>query len=333
MKLIKRMFALLIVSLCSNSYAIHIDKVVIWGHKLHSHTHSYIHYGFFKAFKKLGYNTLWIDNNDDISNIDFKNTLFLSEHQVDQNIPIRKDCYYVIHNSSNEKYSLTRKNNHYIDLKVYRTRFLNSPTLVQIAPYTYHDLPNQSLIIPWATDLLPSEIEACKLKSPLHTRKNLDYIKNIFWIGTIGVGKHGNINELTPFINACKARGIRFIHSDPWAKPVSPKLNLIKIQKSYLAPAIVGTEQLEEEYIPCRIFKNISYGHLGGTNSKAVYHLFNEKIVFNSDTNLLFQDMEERLRTITLEEQYELMDFIKENHTYLNRIKNILQFLELLATR
>lgn len=28
-----------------------IKKVVIWGHKLHSHTHSYIHNAFYNAFK------------------------------------------------------------------------------------------------------------------------------------------------------------------------------------------------------------------------------------------------------------------------------------------
>ena len=43
-----------------------IKKVVIWGHKLYSHTHSFIHSGFFKAFKHLGYDTYWFDNNDNI---------------------------------------------------------------------------------------------------------------------------------------------------------------------------------------------------------------------------------------------------------------------------
>jgi len=31
-----------------------INKIIIWGHKLHSHTHSYIHSGYYEAFKKLG---------------------------------------------------------------------------------------------------------------------------------------------------------------------------------------------------------------------------------------------------------------------------------------
>ena len=34
------------------------DKIIIWGHKLHTHTHSYIHYGFYKAFKR----DWWVNN-------------------------------------------------------------------------------------------------------------------------------------------------------------------------------------------------------------------------------------------------------------------------------
>ena len=74
-----------------------INQVVIWGHKLHSHTHSYIHYGFCRAFSHLGYRTLWLDNNDDLSGIDFAHSLFITEHQVDQKMPLRDDCYYFVH--------------------------------------------------------------------------------------------------------------------------------------------------------------------------------------------------------------------------------------------
>ena len=43
-------------------------KIVIYGHKLHTHTSSYVHYGYYKAFKALNYDTIWIDDNDDIIN-------------------------------------------------------------------------------------------------------------------------------------------------------------------------------------------------------------------------------------------------------------------------
>ena len=74
-----------------------VNNIIIWGHKLHSHTHSYIHNAFFIAFKKLGYDTYWFDDNDDTSNFDFSNSLFITEHQVDNKIPKRKDCLYFVH--------------------------------------------------------------------------------------------------------------------------------------------------------------------------------------------------------------------------------------------
>ena len=70
------------------------NKIIIWGHKLHSHTHSYIHQAFNIAFTHLKYNVLWLDDNDDISNINFENVLFLTEHQVCKNIPIRYNCLF-----------------------------------------------------------------------------------------------------------------------------------------------------------------------------------------------------------------------------------------------
>ena len=74
-----------------------IKQVVIWGHKLHTHTHSYIHNAFYKTYIHLGYKTIWLNNNDNITHIDFSNTLFLTEGQVDNRIPIRKDSYYILH--------------------------------------------------------------------------------------------------------------------------------------------------------------------------------------------------------------------------------------------
>ena len=37
-------------------------RFVIWGYPLHTHTHSYIHYGFYKALKSLGYDVRWFDD-------------------------------------------------------------------------------------------------------------------------------------------------------------------------------------------------------------------------------------------------------------------------------
>ena len=54
--------------------------------------------------------------------------------------------------------------------------------------------------------------------------------------------------------------------------------NVKLIQESILAPAIQTDWQVENGYIPCRIFKNISYGKMGVTNNPTVNKLFNDKI-------------------------------------------------------
>lgn len=276
----------------------------------------------------MGYKTLWVDNKDDVSKIDFSNTLFITEHQVDGHMPLREDCWYVVHHSVDSKYDSIKKRRRYVDLKVYRNWYLSSPTLKQVEPCIYYDVPEATIIMPWATDLLPEEIERNKQNSPVG--KPIPSTKKIHWVGTIGGGEGGNINELTPFMQACKDRKIPFIQTDPWSKPASSEENIALIQQSYIAPVICGKIQLVIDYIPCRLFKNIGYGHIGATNSRACYELFNKKIVYNPNTYALFADTEKKLLEGNVQELYELMDLIKEKHTYLNRANHILQFIELL---
>lgn len=297
------------------------DKVVIWGHKFHSHTHSYIHNAFFKTFQYMGYDTYWFDDNDELSNFNFSNSLFITEGQVDKRIPIRSDCEYILHNCSSSKYQSLPSNN-WFNLQVYTDDVLSLSTATKIETCIYYDLKNKCCYMPWATDLLPDEIE--KIKQELTDISQKSTV--IWWIGTIGEGKFGNINELSPFMKACQENEISFTH----VTGLSVEKNIELIKKSYIAPAIVGKWQQEVGYIPCRIFKNISYGKLGVTNSYRVYELLEKKIIYNSDTYELFYDAQERTDNISLDEIKELMDIVKTKHTYINRIQTLLYFLEII---
>ena len=90
-------------------------KIIIWGHKLHSHTHSYIHGAFFKAFKSMGYDTYWLDNSDNIDVISFKDCLFMTEGQCDNSIPLDKTNRYILHNCDITKYADCK----YLSIQVY----------------------------------------------------------------------------------------------------------------------------------------------------------------------------------------------------------------------
>lgn len=292
-------------------------KIIIWGHKIHSHTHSYIHAGFYDAFKYMGYDTYWFDDKDDISDFNFENSLFLTEGQVDKNIPLRKDCFYVLHNCNFAKYQDLK----HISIQVYtldgRKRYFS-----ESSPECYEFFKDNTLYFCWPTNLLPHEINTDQ-------HFNDTSLSEIYWIGTLGGGVHGNINELTPFINRAKARDKTFIHSDPWSKPKTFEENCSLIRKSFLAPAIVGTWQKEKHYIPCRIFKNISYGKLGLTNSLGIKRLFGDHVTYAEDTSLLFDLGEEKLKTISFAEMKDAMEFVKINHTYINRCNSILRCLDL----
>ena len=73
------------------------SKVVIWGFPLHTHTHSYIHYGWHKAFTYLGYPTYWFDDTNYPTDFDYNNCLFITEGYADTNIPIVPTSIYYVH--------------------------------------------------------------------------------------------------------------------------------------------------------------------------------------------------------------------------------------------
>jgi hypothetical protein len=299
------------------------EKVVIWGHKLHTHTHSYVHNGFYIAFQHLGYPTYWFDDKDDVADFDFSHALFITEGQVDKKIPLRADCSYMLHNCTDEKYRALEKKN-VIVFQVFTNSIFSVPGLVKIDTCIYYDLLGRCIYMPWATDLLPHEIDAIKLALPHIQPRNEAY-----WVGTIGDGLFGNIHQLTPFMKACEENGIRFIAK----QHLMLEEHIEAISSSWIAPAIVGAWQKEQGYIPCRIFKNISYGKMGVTNSEYVYELFENKIVYNPDTYQLFYDAQKKIKDLNIDEMYELMDLVKEKHTYINRIQTLLDFLKLVQDK
>lgn len=285
---------------------------VIWGHKLHSHTHSYVHEGFARAFRFLGYDVFWVDDADDVSGIDFSGALFLTEGQVDSCIPIRRDCKYVLHNCDGKRYASIRSN--CLNIQVYCANQVRRAALDRVGPAAYY--ADGVLYQPWATDLLPNEIRFEWADLP---RKAVSS-----WIGTIGDGPFGNIREIDGFQRACQERGVAFEQR----ASVSRATHIELIQRSFLAPAITGTWQVGEGYVPCRIFKNISYGQLGLTNSPAVNDLFDGRLVVNPDTHQLFADGETALRAPDAAARIrELMQVVRETHTFVNRIATILEVL------
>jgi hypothetical protein len=288
------------------------DRVIIWGHPLNSHTHSYIHYGFYHAFKYLGYETHWVDSRSDLSGINFSRCLFITEGQVDTGMPKLKDSYYLLHNSSEKE--ILEVGGKCLYFQVYthdappRGESINKYTIIEDSS------PVRCLYSCWATDLLPHEIDENSARNDLENRI-------VYWVGS-------NQENLEPFFRECRSNGIEVKIIDPWRSPITFETNRNYVNSSFISPAIQSNWQVSVGYIPCRIFKNISYGHFGYTNSEMVNSIFDNELIYSPNVSELFyKAMEFKNSPIHLEKLKYLMNEVKNKHTYLNRIGDILRFL------
>ena len=308
-----------------------IKQIVIWGHKLHSHTHSYIHNGFYLGFKSLGYPTSWYDDQDDVSQLDFSQSLFITEHQVNKKIPLRKDCLYLSHYVDKGDYEGVPKEN-IILLKVTLRDFRDDPKDTIYTPlkdgekHEYHSQIEgyQCLYMYWATDLLPYEID-----------QNIQRITEIQHSRTNEVNFIGSVTDVWYFFRQiCIENGIKFNQSGATFDKnsvynVSIEENVKLIQSSLISPAFQSQSQLVERYIPCRIFKNISYGRMGITNNPIVHELFDEAILYDADfVQLINKGIQFELKPDKQETVVKLMSFVRDHHTYLNRIYSIQNFIQ-----
>jgi hypothetical protein len=105
--------------------------------------------------------------------------------------------------------------------------------------------------------------------------------------------------------------------------------NVRLIQASYMAPAISDKLHARIGYIPCRVFKNISYGQVPLTNNKFANDFFQGRLIHNPDVRQLFFDGREQLAKYELKTLHNLMNEVAEKYTYLNKVDVLLQAAKL----
>jgi hypothetical protein len=327
-------------------------KVIIWGFPLHTHTHSYIHAGWSKGFKHLGYETHWFDDANVPADFDFNDCLFITEGYADKNIPIVETSIYFVHIAiTPEKYvgrvkrfieirylvdSIKDCNYNYVLDKSRCTKISDCTYYEKLSDNAglaaHHDAPEpmsyECIYTCWATDLLPHEI----VEDNIYRKRD----NKIYWFGS---SNPMNTKEINIFYNECIKNGIEFVSNDPWANPLPFDIVQEYTARSFMAPDFrssgdprkiamgeTGTCHKQNGYIPCRLLKSISYGHLGITNSRHVYELLEKSVVYNDDERQLFYDAVRNVGNHELIKKQ--MAIVREKHTYLNRINDLLYVLE-----
>ena len=270
-----------------------IKNLIVWGLKNKYHTHRYIHSSIFKTFNyiknkyKLNISVLWIEDSP-TSKIINNSIIFSSPHYgTDIYLPLNENNYYILHYHDiniDTKEIITKYDNLIYNKKavLYKelryNKDLKIKNLVKIKPYFFYNKNKNQVIMPWATNLNPDEI--------MHNIKYLNINKknkNVSFVGTIW---HVNKDTIEELRKSCIKNNLIFKH---YIK-LSDSQNEIIIKNSYLAPAIQGDTHINS-YIPCRIFKNISYGTFPVTNNYIVYDLFKKKFYMIKILIILSQNL------------------------------------------
>ena len=296
-------------------------KIVIWGHLPDTHTHSYIHHGFYKSFQYLGYEVIWVDNTKENSDIDLKDAIVISEKNVIDHLPIVDTAKYFIHNFKDD-FEDTGYDNVYNYL-VYHENY-SWDGVKQVDDCFWFDEKTKTPVIMWATDLIPDEID---LMNPCLYDEDKD---TVYFVGTIQ-----GANTIK-FAHICSNRGKDFVNLGGYTgyEDEEDGLNFYGNDKSiqsvidsYISFDIREQCHLENGYVPCRVFKNMSYGKWTGSNSLKLRKIFQDRITIDDDLEKLYDNIVSDYKKSDEKILKENMNFIKTNHTYLNRVKSLMSVL------
>jgi hypothetical protein len=179
---------------------------------------------------------------------------------------------------------------------------------------TFYSPSRRTLYQPWGTSLLPDEFFR-----PTFSRSPF-----VFWVGSIWDNElgQGNLAEIARARTALARRGLRFVHARLSPDPIAIRL----LRHSRIAPAIAGRWQVEHDYVPCRLFKNVSYGQLGVSNVAKGDEILGEgrtaprSIEECIDAALSLSREQYRERTAAQQE-------VVRGHTYVQRLAAIVRAL------
>lgn len=319
-------------------------KIVIWGYPLHSHTHSYIHAAFYKTFSHLGYETYWFHDDEYPEDFDWNDCLFWTEGFADKKIPLNETSTYFVHvcpdpakyiNAGVKRFIDVRYNHLWHNDHVYKYK-LDKSKVEKVGNCCYFQKKSDRRIqvlndyqsywiedydkfyVTWATNYLPEEFDLTDIH---FAREN-----KIYFSGNLSsVGRCENLSTFYPFIEECRKNRIEFIHNDPFSNPLSEEEVIERTKKSILGVDIRGPEHIKNGYVPCRVFKSMSWGHLGMTNSLEVYNELEGHCIYQPDTSQLFYDAMDKKSDFKYIEDG--MKYIRDHHTYVNRIQSILNII------
>jgi hypothetical protein len=305
------------------------NKVIIWGLRNTWHTHQYIHEALYKAYVHMGYQTYWVNTLNELNGTDLSQSLIIYSGTdcPGDTPPIREDCFYFFHNSDIYDTIVSKYgSDHAAKFQVPKTEYTKMPTASGFSNFKQHyiDLVHDTIILPWGTNLIPHEIDE-NIES-LDKQSTKPIARHV---GSLGAGWAKPYQIYAERL--AKKYNVPMESKGGYPRVIPEEQMVPFLKEALIAPALQFDWQVEHEYIPCRIFKNISYGKMGITNNKVVHDLFDQKLIYDSDLHTLVDKTIDFYRKPVSEKNAivrELMIEVRDNHTYVSRIQAIHMFLK-----
>ena len=340
----------------------HITYLVVHGLKTRQHTHRYIHESIYNTFVYIADrcsersvtrpDVIWCEDTPHsrkiytpvMYNPENNYLIFSTPHlETDKYLPILNNAYYIVHYRKGVVYSdvpitkydyllQTKRAVKYLDFRYsptntdYHKNNMTGVITIDNTPFWFNTITNEAHLA-WGTNLLPEEINT-----------NIELIRAsngpLFKLQSYFCGSVWRVNDadITRWIDTCKRLGIDSICERQKDETIHQQM----VRKSFLSHAIQGESQRQSDikyYVPCRIFKNISYGAIPITNNIGVYNMLKDyRVVYDIDSDKLIEKALDRHKEILFNyddyknDQIRVMEYVRDHHTFLNRIATIIQY-------
>lgn len=331
-------------------------RVLLHGYRTPSHTHHWVMWAIERAWAHVlrdrpEVELRWADNRNPPPESWLEGAVVwgnLNVDRVDYTLPLVPGALYVMHDHHPGRTPAADYAEHVASgrallYEVFRGHDDPEARMVDEVPVHTWSPGRGVARITWGTDLLPAEIadnRARVLAGPPR-RPPGDVV-------FVGSAWRNNADDLVALAEAAVERGLRFAHHGRimqgvrWPEhpmvvssdgSVSHEDNVRLVREALIAPAFQGRAQLANSddrgnYVPCRIYKNISYGAPPVTNNPTVEGLLGEGVALGRtpgemlDAALAALEADPQQRTLEA-----LMAEVARRHTYLSRIELLMRLL------
>jgi hypothetical protein len=236
------------------------NRLIAWGGTNGLEAHRHIHQHFVRAASKMGWKSQIVPDQPE-SRIYLKPGCLvivadIYANNIGEAVP---GVDYVIHNfNADHPLVQTANPENLLRLQVWTDDAYG----MRWSDFRSYDRNDRILFQPWGTDLFSEEF-----MDPIYN----PYTNEVTFVGAIwselnnGV-ELGNMEMIETLRLLCADNGLKL----RLLTQISDNQAKAAIRSARLAPSFASGWQVQHNYLPCRVFKNISYGALGFTNVPAL---------------------------------------------------------------